>query len=544
MSTNCGLRSIFHHSTTCTLAIQSSFVHYSTTTKRLCEFRRFKKLSPSISTRTCIHDKSYQRRTPRQLLLEVNPSYEVNDKDQWDAGDLQSDMVKLKLAVAESNAETDLSQKERLHLLEEFARQKREFIPDLKKYVIRPFTLSAILIGMQCLSSSLGKKGKYQVLGVLITTFSQLFLTSMNIFYVISIILPILFYHLIPSRIQSKDETMMQSEYEFQKDESDLCKDNGDYSRCLLENWASCIYPSVFFHLLGLFAPWICRNQAISFPVISQYYIIALGMSLSRCITRLGAAASLHQFPKLLYDLRRSNQPRPIALIPTILNMMIDLYLYMLPLGFSADVAQSFWLFFSKNEYRRMDNLLSIEKGIYLERIMVPVLLLSTLVPLLHVFAFTRIVKIGHFLNVSLAMDQDKALELLEKQESNGLKLRYKLQWRPPLRLLDSTRQLFRKFILYIFTGWGEKASIIDSTVRLTQNKPYVLTLIEKEVQENGERNFSPRSTWIKNASARMAKIHQMNYMSKTFDVSLYHDTHKCILTPESSILFILTLKL
>lgn len=533
MSTNCGLHSIFHHPTTCTLAIQSSFVHHSTASKRLCDFRRFKKLSPSISTRTCIHtnNKSHQRRTQRQLLLlEVTPSYdsyEESDEAQWEAGDLQSDMVKLKLAVAESNAETDLSQKERLHLLEEFARQKREFIPYLKKYVIRPFTLSAILIGIQCLSSSLGKKGKCQVLGVIITAFSRVFLTSMNIFYVISIILPILLYHLIPSKIQSKEDTIMQSEYEFQKDVSNSSKDCRDYSKCLLENWASCIYPSAFFHLLGTFTPWIWRNQAISFPVISQYYIVALGISLSRCVTRLGAAASLHQFPKLLYDLRRSNQPRPIAFVPTILNRMIDMYLYILPLGFSADVAQLFWIFFSRNEYWRMDNLLSIQKGIYVKRIMVPVLLLSTLVPLLHVFAFTRIVRIGHFSNVSLAMDQDKALQLLEEQESNGFKLRYKLQWRPPLRLLHSSRQLFRKFILYIFTGWGEKASIVDSTVRLTPNKPYLLTLIEKEVHENGARNFSPRSTWIKNASARMAKIHQMNYMSKTFDVSLYHDTHK-----------------
>ena len=73
--------------------------------------------------------------------------------EEWNVGDYESDIHNLRLVVAESHAQLDLQQKLRLDLLDEFARQRREIIPDIRRFLIRPFFFMAMLLLSTRLSS-------------------------------------------------------------------------------------------------------------------------------------------------------------------------------------------------------------------------------------------------------------------------------------------------------------------------------------------------------------------------------------------------------
>ena len=450
-----------------------------------------------------------------RLGLSPSSLFEGCEFEHWEAGDLESDVTKLKLAVAASNAATDLSQKERLHLLDEFARQRRDLYPDLNKYIFRPLMLSLLLMGLLA-----AKPGRGNHFLKLMKLLCEIFLTLMNGFYIISIIVPLLVYHLMPRTIVSSDKNSLINEFKVDVDQSD--NDCIDCSRCLAENWASSIYISAIFNTSGMLISRLYQYQIIHLDKVQHFLLCSLGIKLSRFVTRLGAAASLHQFPKLLYDLRRTNQPRPISFIPTVMNKLFDTYMRFLPIGFSADFAQLCIMLYQSKRY----NIISFpwkSQNIYF-RMMSTLLFMSILIPLAHIIAFGRIIKVGPFSRVSLGMDQEKALQFMDEEEKNGMKLRYKLRWRPPLRLLHSSKQLIRTMILKFFSGWGEKASIVDSTVKSsTDDPPYILTLVGNESRQNKRNLFPPRSTWIKNACERIAKIHEPNYRNKTFDVSVQH---------------------
>lgn len=512
-----------------------------------------------------------QLKKPFLKLFSSKKAENEYEFEAWQAGDLQTDLQKLKYAVAESNAQIDLDQKKRLHLLDEFARQRRPFTPDLIKYVMRPLVLSSILFLCQFSGSGRslgGGRGRGRISNILenlLKNFSDSFLALMNLYYIISILVPIVVYHRYRlSTIQSNDtiESKRESEYVFQfngngldNDAEDPKNDCSNHSKCILENWVSSVYLSAILNCVMMIMAIIMTTafRSNKYHIYSAFttshhlsFLFMFGINMSRFITRLGAAASLHQFPKLVYELRRSNQPRPIEFLPMLVKKMMDVNLFLLPFGFAADLTQLLFCVYPTTittpipiPSTLLSTLLStLPQGCrilgekianWFKRGMVSLLALSIIVPLSHLIAFTRIVKVGKFTNISLAMNPEKAIQLMEQKQTDGFRLRYKLQWRPPMRLFHYIRhRLVRKFVLYFFTGWGEKVSIVDDNTDMTsnqmdssKNEPYILTLVGREDQSMmGQNRILDRSTWVKDASERMAKIHQSNYDNKTFDVS------------------------
>ena len=128
------------------------------------------------------------------------------------------------------------------------------------------------------------------------------------------------------------------------------------------------------------------------------------------------------------------------------------------------------------------------------------------------------IVRDGNFTNI-LGINQEEALKLLDDKKTDGFKLRYKLQWRPPMRLLQFSKRIVQKFTLFLFTGWGEKVSIVDDE-KTSTTEPFILTLIGNDMKQNVTREVSHRSNWTREASIRMARIHQKSYLDQTYDVS------------------------
>jgi len=450
--------------------------------------------------------------TPLRDVEENSEQY-----DTWEAGDLQSDIYKLRSAVALLSADTDLSKKEGIHLLDQCAKNKRELIPDVQKFVFGPASLAIILL----MCSSLFKNN------YCLHHSSRAILSLMNIAYYMSLGFPLVTYLFTKLSRKSKKGKNMLSNQVWNPDYIDPTSDCSDYSLCLIENWMSSILPSAILQCMVLYSLFFHNNIiARSQQEVWALSIFQLGKALSRLVTRLGAAASLHQFPKLLYDLRRSNQPRPIQFLPTFLKKSIDIFLWILPVGIAADITQlcltstrnlTWSSYFCNNVIRHCH-----QSGSNLfMNIMNVSLILSILVPIAHIWAIKRIVRIGYFTNLSLATERDKLEEILNDPQKTNIKLRYRLQWREPVRLFVSFKHRFRDLLLFIFTGWGERSSIVDDTFSTTE--PYILTLVRKEMERNsGNSNLSTqppnRSTWIPNASERIAKIHQENYERQTFD--------------------------
>ena len=460
--------------------------------------------------------------TPLKVASDKEMETEEEEYEEWQAGNLRLDLQHLRSAVAKANADTDLDQKERMHLLDEFARQRREVLPDVNKYVLRPLVAALVLmltasvsVSVSSMSNGGGGAQFFNPMKI-VKHQSRSFLRLMNASYYISMAVPLMMYHYAKKSQGSIKPEQIESLLDLEN--SDPNTDCSNYSFCLLENWASSIYPSAILQCL-IMASCLYNNHILESKGVNLI-LSSFGISLSRLLTRLGAAASLHQFPKLLYELRRSNQPRPIESLPTRLNKVIDAYLWMLPMGFAADVAQMCLIPLQLKGFTNVHILPSQTTTPFI-KMMYACLLISIVVPMAHIVALKRIFRIGQFTNVSLAMDQQKALELLNTKETDGFTLRYKLQWRPPIQIFNSGKLLLRRFTLFLFTGWGEKASIVDDNVASATNEPLILTMVGKEMeQQKTNPKFSDRSNWIREASASMANIHENNYRADTFDVS------------------------
>ena len=71
-------------------------------------------------------------RLPLSHLCSTTDSINKEDEyDEWSATNVEHDLQKLRLSIAESNAQNDLEHKRRMDLLDEFARRRRPLLPDL-----------------------------------------------------------------------------------------------------------------------------------------------------------------------------------------------------------------------------------------------------------------------------------------------------------------------------------------------------------------------------------------------------------------------------
>jgi hypothetical protein len=96
-----------------------------------------------------------------------------------------------------------------------------------------------------------------------------------------------------------------------------------DYVLTLLENWTSSVAATA---LLGI---WLLCTKQRHAPV---------PLAMVQLLTRLGAIASLHQFPKLLYDLRR--QPRPLDWHTFMMQRLTRFVLSVTPIAIASDLSK------------------------------------------------------------------------------------------------------------------------------------------------------------------------------------------------------------
>jgi hypothetical protein len=270
---------------------------------------------------SCIQYQSRHTRTSSAIILRSDQS-DSERGDDWEAGDVYKDLGLLETAINYSNAEPNLVHMERMEKLQHFAKQRRPLIPDIRKFVLTPVALASVL-------SALLQNQKTKIAAKTITAcFDLHFWMAM----IVSPLLLLLFKKMTAPPPEPMPEEMVDLAPEYLSfittdwEDSDVsCK---DHSLFLLEYWSSSVVGMAIVGLLG---------RLIKFP---NHRVVWLWFSCAQLLTRLGAIASLHQYPKQLYELQRSKQPRPLSLFPAILQPLVRNVFLLAPFGVASDLAK------------------------------------------------------------------------------------------------------------------------------------------------------------------------------------------------------------
>jgi hypothetical protein len=459
----------------------------------------------------------------------------LRQQQDWQVGDVYKDLDLLEQSIRLLNAEQDLQHKERLETLDHFARQRRLIRPDIRNHLMAPLSYSFLIFFIVSRKPFL----------------SQL-LARISLAHVYSVTLlpPILFLVIKRAKMSPPEppppelSNIDPQYYRFLTSSpwEDPTTSTRDFLLCLSEQWTSAV---AVFLLWGAFLPLPCR-----------------------LLVRLAAWASLHQYPKLYFELYR--QPRPLSgqvwtfqklvsamesTTPWLVATDLALWLASSPrtsLGVYGAAAclltlwerrpssinfmrkhgkacrngvifpLLIWLTFSSYG----DGVRSTIMGLQTLQLRLPSLLplarpvlstlavvLALLVPMCHLRAFSRLVQVVYTHNASLA-DPETFLQ----QQQDSVQWRHKLQWREPQRVRVTWDQWRRKFWYWLFFA----GSVQDKLRRLrtsgsTEAQRQGLDLWQKVKDEN--RPFVDRSQWKQDAMDRLADKHKRDYETNTFEV-------------------------
>jgi hypothetical protein len=268
----------------------------------------------------CIQYQSRYTRTSSAIILRSDQS--DSEGDDWKVGNVYNDLGVLETAINYSNAEQNLEHMERMETLQHFAKQRRRLIPDIRKFVLTPVVLALVL-------SVLLQNQKTNVAARMITAcFDLHFWTAM----IASPLLLTFVKKMTAPPPEPMPEEMVGLDPEYLpfvttdwEDPDVSCKDHVLF---LLEHWSASVVGLALVGLLGRF---------IKFP---KHRVVCLWFSCAQLLTRLGAIASLHQYPKQLYQLQRSKQPRPLTLFSALLQPLVRNVFMLAPFGVASDLAK------------------------------------------------------------------------------------------------------------------------------------------------------------------------------------------------------------
>jgi len=206
-------------------------------------------------------------------------------EEAWQAGDVYQDLALLEQAIALSNAQQDLQHKERIETLDHFAQQRRPIAADIFRYLVAPCILALAV-------AALYKKN-------LLTPLTAVLGKALDLhFWSLVVAAPTLLLFVSSQRRKIKRDMPSELDgldpeyYRFLtmtdwEDPKTSCR---NYIMCLAEQWTSAV--------LGI---------ALLGPLIPAHWRQRI-----QIVLRLAAMAALYQYPKLLFQLTRRQQARPL----------------------------------------------------------------------------------------------------------------------------------------------------------------------------------------------------------------------------------------
>lgn len=305
-------------------------------------------------------------------------------------------------------------------------------------------------------------------------------------------------------------------------------KDTDDFVLCLLENWSSAILASFILRVLSSVSSLVggVKSQPQFFIAgsCSNAATTQLFPTLSRLITRLGAAAALHQYPSLLFELQRNDQPRPICRPTLLMQRAVDFLFRWMYVGISADFAL---LLGSTFHVRRIESVGMSLAGF----------LLSIIGPVCHILALIKLIRVSKCRAIPLSRatsfpriqyppggESERRVEKISVE-----RWRYQICWRTPHRIA----QTVRKTLIYLLTNhrpllmeMDEWKTLIRGDGFYTEGRQYKnhinendeLLVHKDEIVESLSLIFRDRNAAITNATKARFTKHQESYIKNESD--------------------------
>jgi len=531
-------------------------------------------------------------------------SADSNSEGKWRAGDYDRDHGLLGIAMARQSATADLRQRRRRHTLDYgFARNRRPLVRDLLSTAVKMGAWTTFLVGgdragvggggaaasrgFGMMTHALRARGEWpssssrswRDLHVLATR-SILSLSVLH-HWIVGMALPLVLLALVgrdklgpAGRALEEEEgggrsssSSSSSSYPEGDDDAPSFfyttartkkargrnKDTGNFVLCLLENWSSAVVvPFAIGAMRAIFASSSLVNRRTFLAAVGGGGPSAIppagGDGIDACVrllARAGAAAALHQYPSLLFELRRDDQPRPLCRSTACARRAVGVMLDWLPLAAASDAA----VLIGRSR-RRGGGGASFSGNDVGWGTTLAASSLSILSPLCHLFALGRIVRISKCsaLSLSGASTFPTDDEIDSKKEGRGaaatddhlrrVQWRYQLRWRTPQRL----GEMLRTWKNYFFTGhvplllemdeWNTRQIRFDDFS--TEGAPYSR---QREPTVSGDGGtfddlipdadaiveslsliFRDREAAIQNATRARSIKHQESYDTKTLD--------------------------
>jgi hypothetical protein len=527
------------------------------------EFNRYKSYTGYSPKGTC----QYRQRTS-SLFVDVaatddNQVDNDYDDDDWNVGNVYNDLDLLKREIAKSNAEQHLRQVEDRERLDTFAQNRHPLHRNVRRFVLLPLLLSIVLSIMTTSSSRFG---------ILSRIFTGIFDFH---FMVIMVAAPMLLLMAkrnsmpppppLPTELRGLDPEYYRFVVTDWQDPKTSCS---NVVLCLLENWTSAVIgPAI---ALSCLLPFARKGKGIMLTM----------MAICQFITRLGAIAALHQYPKLLYQLRRFHQPRPLDRFTMRLQQLVGLALSLAPLGVASDLSKV-W---SQLPFKLVASFVSVglipyakhrlirgrrarpltRQGAVFQSLAysaltatqvaavwvligiakiawkaqtVPVISykvlaaagisLSTLLagPIGHLIAVCKLVRICYIHDISLSNDNGTISAILNDpiECQNRFKWRYRLEWREPERILVTLSEWKGAFLYWLLFDGGVEDQLRKEFQQNQKSAAYregltVLQRVQKEVEENPDAPRQDSTQWKTNAMEKIAAKHKADYESGKFE--------------------------
>lgn len=462
---------------------------------------------------------------------------------EWQARNIYDDLDRLRQSIAKDQAQDRLQEIQRRQLMNTFAANRRPLFRDLRRFLLIPILSALLLTGLSPLSNDVRR---IRLIAGLVFRVE---------FWVIVVAAPMSLllqaYRSFPSTSTSKEDEgrlpprRARALYStlIQLDAPEDPKSHETVMH-LLEQWVSAVAGTA---LLGA-----------CFAITQTGRTYARLWPWLRFTTRLGVIASLHQYPKLLYDLRRQVRPlnkfecrlqqlskrmlqlslfgltfdlsemmlrtlpRAVLLsLCVVLIMLCDLKRMVKPSdastlqGLLQEVATKatgwfpylvsgrlLWLFpFSKVRTLLLWGVLPIG--------------LSITAPLLHLVAVLRLGRIQHTHNLSLANKDTKFILQDPEALTERMKWRYRLEWRQPtLRVGQAVLSFVDDFVYRLFFQGGVQDKFLESSQQQIQRDTKDL---EEKVQELDEMDPMDSTKWKEGSMKNLAREHQRDYNNESF---------------------------
>jgi hypothetical protein len=246
-----------------------------------------------------------------------------SNHEDWKVGDVYRDLDVLEQAINFANAEQNLKHTERIEMMDYCARQRRPLIPDFRKFILAPLSISLLL-------RIVNENTTIKFVTRMITACMDFHFWMVVVFAPIILLVAKLISKPEPEPMPEELKGLAPEYLPFvTTDWEDPETSSQDHVLFLLEYWGSAVLGVSIIGVLNLLKLIPTRN------------VVRFWMSLAQLLTRVGVLASLHQYQRQIFKLLRHQQPRPIGFFPSILQSLVRCMVAAAPWGITFDLLKS-----------------------------------------------------------------------------------------------------------------------------------------------------------------------------------------------------------